>query len=176
MVENHVCQHLGEMSSLLEFYTVIMGRNHFEDSCWLESVLHCPKLELLLFNPVLFSIYILTNVGVWSVSMIKLWPASFEEWAIAKENWFTSFWLNYLDIVRLHNDCIIGMFFVTVIMHFCLAFIFKAGHGKDFFEPLAAAKQAGLKLALHLSEVTFYACLSLLIFKWKKSGYWVFQV
>ncbi|KYO21410.1 adenosine deaminase-like protein isoform X1 [Alligator mississippiensis] len=28
-----------------------------------------------------------------------------------------------------------------------------AGHGKDFFEPLAAAKQAGLKLALHLSEI-----------------------
>ncbi|CAM5145001.1 unnamed protein product [Eretmochelys imbricata] len=28
-----------------------------------------------------------------------------------------------------------------------------AGHGKDFFEPLFKAKKAGLKLALHLSEI-----------------------
>ncbi|XP_074863001.1 N6-Methyl-AMP deaminase isoform X2 [Carettochelys insculpta] len=29
----------------------------------------------------------------------------------------------------------------------------NAGHGKDFFEPLFEAKKAGLKLALHLSEI-----------------------
>lgn len=34
-----------------------------------------------------------------------------------------------------------------------LTFIFKAGQAKDFLEPLLEAKKAGLKLALHLSEV-----------------------
>lgn len=32
-------------------------------------------------------------------------------------------------------------------------FIFKAGQAEDFLEPLLEAKKAGLKLALHLSEV-----------------------
>lgn len=34
-----------------------------------------------------------------------------------------------------------------------LTFVFKAGQAKDFLEPLLEAKKAGLKLALHLSEV-----------------------
>lgn len=35
-----------------------------------------------------------------------------------------------------------------------LTFIFKVGQAKDFLEPLLEAKKAGLKLALHLSEVS----------------------
>jgi len=33
-------------------------------------------------------------------------------------------------------------------------FIFKIGQAKDFLEPLLEAKKAGLKLALHLAEVS----------------------
>lgn len=39
---------------------------------------------------------------------------------------------------------------------------FKAGHGQDFLEPLSEAKKAGLKLALHLSEVKVVFILVLL--------------
>lgn len=33
-------------------------------------------------------------------------------------------------------------------------FIFKIGQANDFLEPLLEAKKAGLKLALHLAEVS----------------------
>lgn len=69
--------------------------------------------------------------------------------------------IKYLDIARLLNYHSRKSFVKQAVEWWCVS-VFKAGHGKDFLEPLLEAKKAGLKLALHLSEVKVFFILVLL--------------
>lgn len=64
-------------------------------------------------------------------------------------------WIQYFNIARLLNSCNSRSFVKQAVQWWCVS-VFKAGHGQDFLEPLSEAKKAGLKLALHLSEVKVF--------------------